>query len=499
MTEPIFLGIDLGTSSVKVIVLGLDGTVRATAQEKYPMMRPHPTWAEQDPEAWWNATCDAVRSVLGAEHYDVRAVGLSGQMHGLVLVDGGGSLLRPAIVWSDARSVAQTDEWSRRIDPQTVEGIAGLPVATGMLGVSLTWVRDVEPDVYRAAANVMLPKDYLRYRLTGEIGTEPTDASGSLLYDVRRGGYSEKIADAVGLDLGKLPKLGTTLDIAGAVTPEASRATGFPEGTPVAFGGGDQAMAGLSLGLEDPARAAVAISSGGTVFKRTAQPLSASHGLHVLRAAPSDQWFAMGVVLAAGLSVDWLAGQILGSSRESAALSRLMEEAYSVQKGADGLIASTHLGGTRTPRVDPLVRGNLLGLGLHHSRAHILRAFVEGTSIALARSLEAMETAGEQTVEVVLSGGGARFPIWGEVLADITGMPVQISSDLEHSAIGAGLAAAAAVDTPVEFDPRARVSTVIEPDMDSHEMYGEIDERLSAIERAVNDLNRGDLEQRQVR
>lgn len=489
MKKPIFLGIDLGTSSVKVIALGLDGAVEATAQEKYSMHRPHPTWAEQDPEEWWRATCSAIRSVIDRDDFDILSVGLSGQMHGLVLTDKTGLPVRSAIVWSDARSVDQTSSWARSIDPRTVEHTAGLPIATGMLGVSLTWVRDEEPEVYRSARYAMLPKDYLRYRLVGEIGTEPTDASGSLLYDVRQGEYSAAIVDAIGLDMGMLPKLGASLTVAGAVTPESARMTGLAVGTPVAYGGGDQAMAALTLGLEDPNRAAVAISSGGTVFKRTVQPLDSALGLHVLRAAPSDMWLAMGVVLTAGLAVDWLAGELLGSSPDSAALVHLMNDAENVQKGANGLIASTHLGGTRTPVVDPLVRGQLFGLGLHHTRAHLVRAFVEGTSIALVRSLEAMAGVGEEATEVVLSGGGARFPIWGQTLADVAGVPVQISSDLEHSAIGASLAAASAIEKPVEFDPRTRVSSIIEPDSNLYGMYRDMSVHLGRVEAAASELH----------
>lgn len=488
MKQSIFLGVDLGTSSVKVVVLSTDGQVLASAQEQYPMSRPSADWAEQNPEDWWRATCQAIRQALAGDDFEVRAVGLSGQMHGLVLTDHAGSPVRPAIVWSDARSVDQVSEWSHQIDPSEVERIAGLPIATGMLGLSLTWVRDTEPGAYRAARYAMLPKDYLRYRLTGFMGTEPSDAGGSLLFDVRQGIPAERIAQAVGLDIGMFPPLGVSLEVAGGVTSEASQATGLPERTPVAYGGGDQAMAALALGLEDPSRAAIAISSGGTVFKRTMQPLDAARGLHVLRAAPAGQWLAMGVVLAAGLAVDWLSRQFIGATPSSQELFQLMEEAHAVPKGSEGLIVSAQLGGTRTPVVDPLVRGHFFGLGLGHTRAHMTRALVEGTCLALTGSLESMRAAGEGASELVLSGGGARFDVWRQTLADVSGMPVQLSSDLEHSAIGAGLAAAAAVGEDIQFNARARVSEIVEPDMDAHAMYQEISERLHAAETAVNGL-----------
>ncbi|MBK0418840.1 xylulokinase [Leucobacter sp. CSA1] len=488
----VYLGVDLGTSSVKAVLLDALGRTVADAQVRYGVSRPRPSWAEQDPEAWWRACCEAIRAVLGAGAFDVRAVGLSGQMHGLVLVDAAGAPLRPAIIWSDARSGAQVREWDRVVGGDAVEAITGMPVATGMLGVSLSWVRENEPETYLAARYAVLPKDYVRFRLIGEIATEATDAAGSLLYAVREREPALGIAAALGLDAALLPPIGQSLSTAGAVTAEAGEATGLAPGTPVAFGGGDQQMAALALGLEDAGSAAAAISSGGTVVRRTPAPLEPASGVHVMPAARPEQWFAMGVVLAAGLAVDWVVTGLLGRPTASpAAIERIMAEAAGVPRGADGLMASPHLGGTRTPVVDARARAHLFGLGYQHSGAHAARAVVEGVCLSLAGSLARMSTAGEPVRRLVMTGGGARFPLWRQTLADAAGLPVLVSSDLEHAAMGAAMAGAAAVGEEIAFDPAERIRMTVEPDPAGVELYRERAGTLAALEAAVGPLLRG--------
>lgn len=480
-----FLGIDLGTSSVKVVLIDRTGEEVAKAQVHYPVQRPHAGWAEQDPATWWKATAQAVREVLSPASHTVSAVGLSGQMHGLVLLDDKGQPLRPAIIWSDGRSSAQVDEWKARIEPALVERVAGFPIATGMAGVSLTWLRDMEPDVYRRARWAVQPKDYIRYRLTGTIAIEPTDAGGSLLFDIRSGAPSLQILDAVGLRRELLPPVIPSLSVAGLVDAAASDLTGLPKGTPVAAGGGDQAMAAIALGLHDPSRAAVAISSGGTVFKRTAKPMDASHGLHVLPDAHPGEWLAMGVVLSAGLSIDWLAREMFAGPASPEHIRDLMAGAFEVSPGADGLMFSSQLGGTRTPVADEAVRGSLIGMGFRHGQAHITRAMVEGVCIALSRSLESMNSADETVEEVVISGGAARFPIWRQTLSDVTGLPVHVSSDVEHSALGAAMVAAESIGETLEIDPASRLKETVYPDARSVELYRGLAADLQSLERAI--------------
>jgi xylulokinase len=331
----------------------------------------------------------------------------------------------------------------------------------------------------------MLPKDYIRFRLTGVIATDPTDASGSLLFDIRRGQPSTHIMDAVGLRGDLFPTVIPSLSIAGEVTGVASKATGLPTGTPVAAGGSDQTMAAVALGLDDPARAAVAISSGGTVFKRIAEPLDPALGLHVMPHAAPDQWLAMGVVLSAGLSLDWLTRRLFATDASPQRLAALMEAAYHVEPGAEGLLFSSQLGGVRTPRVDDSVRGSLIGLGFQHGQEHVTRALVEGVCVALVQSLTSMTKADEPVRELVISGGGARFPLWRQTLSDVAELPVRVSSDLEHSALGAAFAGAMAVGADLDADLPNRVSQIVYPNPTTSSLYRALSGDLIAAERAL--------------
>lgn len=488
-----FLGVDLGTSSVKAVLVDRFGVELSSAQIRYEVDRPVADWAEQDPEMWWRATAQAVRKAVGRTHYSLLSVGLSGQMHGLVIVGRDGSPLRPAIIWSDARSTQQVEAWHSAIDSATVEAISGFTTAIGMLGVSLTWVRDMEPHVYEAAYAVMLPKDYIRFRLTGVIATEPTDASGSLLYDIRGGHASTWLMQAVGLRTDLFPPVVPTLSIVGGVSWIASKATGIVAGTPVAAGGSDQTMAAIALGLDDPTRAAVAISSGGTVFKRTARPLDPALGLHVMPHPAPGQWLAMGVVLSAGLSLDWLTRKLFAMDPTPQKLSALMETAREVPPGAEGLLFSSQLGGVRTPRVDDTVRGSLIGLGFQHGQEHVTRALVEGVCIALVQSLTSMSDADEPVDELVISGGGARFALWRQTLSDVAELPVRVSSDIEHSALGAAFASAMAAGIDFEADLSNRISDIVYPNAANSALYRTISRDLAAAEHAL--ARRKDSEQ----
>lgn len=489
-----YLGIDLGTSSVKVVLVDETGAERARAQVHYEVHRPHPGWAEQDPESWWRATVEAIGAVLAETRAaagraaEVAAIGLSGQMHGLVLLDAAGALLRPAIIWSDSRASAQVAAWQAAVDPAAVERASGFPIAAGMTGTSLSWVRDEEPEVYARAHALLLPKDYIRFRLTGVLATEPTDAGGSLLYDIHAGRPAYEVFERIGLREDLLPPVVATLAVAGAVTAVAAAATGLDVGTPVAAGGGDQSMAAIALGLGDTRRAAVAISSGGTVFKRTPTPLEPDRGLHVLPHAFAEQWLAMGVVLSAGLSIDWLARHMFGGSASPEHVTRLMSEAAAVEPGAEGLLFSSQLGGTRTPETDPEVRGSLIGLGYRHGQQHITRAMVEGVCIALARALDAMGEADEPVSELVITGGAARFGLWRQTLSDVTGLPVRVSTDLEHSAIGSALGSAIAIGRPVEIDPGARLGETILPDRSAAALYRDLALHHHSVDRAITAL-----------
>jgi len=477
-----FLGIDLGTSSVKAVLVDGLGAEIAVAQEPYGIDRSVPLRAEQDPEQWWRAASAVVQRTLRSVDVRVMSVGLSGQMHGLVMLDEDDAPTRPAIIWSDSRAGDQLAKWSTALSPARVEQITGFPISLGMMGLSLTWVKDHEPAVYARTRTVMSPKDYLRLRLTGVRATEPTDAGGTLLYDIRQGAMSQEILSAVGLREDLFAPVVPTLSISGEVTASSADSTGLTKGTPIAAGGGDQAMAALALGLDDTTRAAVALSSGGTVFKRTAHPLDHSRGLHVLPDAVEGKWLAMGVVLSAGLGVNWVADRLLGKGASPQAVTELLTAADGVEAGSEGLLFSPHLGGVRTPKVDSEMRGAIVGLGFRHGSAHVARAMVEGVCIGLRHSLESMSDADVPVRELIVSGGLARFGVWRQTLADATGLPVHVSSDLEHSALGAAYAGAQAVGRPLGVDFSTRVSSTHEPNPRSETVYSELSNELRSVE-----------------
>lgn len=459
-----WLGIDLGTSSVKCLVLDMSGAVLAVTQERYLISRTQAGWAEQDPEIWWQSTCRAISSVLLAipATSTISAIGLSGQMHGLVLVDSAHCPVRPAIIWSDGRADDAVARWRDVIDDNHTESIAGFRPASGMAGISLSWIGAHEPQSLRRASFAMQPKDFIRLRLTGEVNVEMTDAGASLLFDLDNARVSAELVDAAGVDSSLIPTLIGTLDVAGIVSRRAAGATGLPVGAPVAAGGGDQAMAALALGLDGPDLAAVSLSSGGTVVVPTTPSSPKMPGYHRLASAKPGKMFAMGVVLAAGLAVDWLAG-LTGRSAAS-----LLEQAGSARTDSR-LISVADLGGTRTPRPESAAQGAFAGLGFHHGPEHLMRALVEGVAIGLTDALKGIQGGTDCAANIVLSGGGARFSVWRQAVADAAGVPVRISADLEHSAIGAACAGAMAVGAELEFDPRSRVHTTVYPDPESRD------------------------------
>ena len=358
--------------------------------------------------------------------------------------------LRPAIIWPDKRTVVQCSTVAERLDIAELYNITGLPLATGFLGLSLLWVKENEPDVYGRACKVLLPKDYLRFRLTGEIATDPTDACGTLLYDVRTRKWSSTILQALDLDPALLPTVLESMVVAGNLNGRSAVETGLRAGTPVAVGGGDQAMASLGLGLE-PGEVASTIATGGQVVSVTQETIIDSRRrMHTLCYVKPGMSLLMGAILAAGLSLRWFrdnlgypetkAGQLLNMS----AYELLSIESSRVNPGSDGLIFLPYLSGERTPHMDPKARGCFVGLTLAHTRGHMIRAVMEGVSFAMKDSLLIMKELGLSVDKVILSGGGARSPVWRQIQADVYGLPVHVVTREEHSSYGAALAAGVA-------------------------------------------------------
>ncbi len=451
---PVLLGIDLGTSSVRATLITPGGDLLGTGAREYPIVTPRPGWAEQDPATWWSATCAAVAGALRAGRVPaeaIAAVGLSGQMHGLVLTDGAGVPVRPAIIWPDTRAVEECAEVASRIGRDRLYEISGLPAATGLFGVSLLWVRRHEPAAYERAERALLPKDYIRYRLTGQHATDPTDGSGTLLFDVRRRTWAEEIVRALGLRRDLLPPVVESSALAGRVAEASAAATGVPPGTPVAVGGSDQAMGAIGAGVVEEGVVASTIATGGQVITTVREPAVDPQGrLHTLCHAMQEAWLLMGAILSAGLSLRWFR-DALGEAEVAAArraggdpYALLTALAEGVGPGADGLVFLPYLAGERTPHMDPRARGCFVGLSLSHTKAHLVRAILEGVAFGMRDALDIFREMGIPVATVVCTGGGARSRLWRQIQADVYGVPVWTVAREEHSSYGAALLAGVA-------------------------------------------------------
>lgn len=440
------LGVDVGTGSVKALLLGEDGSVHGEGSAAYDVHAPRPGWAESYPEEWWRATSEAVETATGSRGSEVRAIGLSGQMHGIVLAGEDGTPLRPAVLWADARSGDQLAAY-RRLDTGASRRLAN-PPAVGMAGPSLLWLRDHEPEIYGVARWALQPKDWLRMRLTGEVYSEPSDASATLLYDVQSDDWAEDVIETLGLRSELLAPLVSSVSVAGELTRSAAESLGLVAGIPVAAGTGDTAAAMLGSGLISPGETQLTVGTGGQIVvpKMSFEP--DRHGcVHLYRSALDGSegtgcWYAMAAIQNAGLALEWVR-RVLGASWEE-----VYEEAFSVPPGSGGVSFLPYLSGERTPVLDPDARGAWIGLGLDHGRAHLLRAALEGVAFALREGIEALEAAGNPVRELRLAGGGTIGEPWRRMLADVLGrsltlLPDEVSTvaSARGAALLAGLAA----------------------------------------------------------
>jgi xylulokinase len=415
----VLVGLDLGTSSVKALVLGEDGGALGEGSASYPVRSPHPGWAESSPVGWWNAVVEATKTAVGPRGAQVAALGLSGQMHGVILADDRGRPLRPAVLWADTRSVEQLAAY-RRLSEDVKRRLAN-PLAVGMAGPSLLWLRDQEPDAYASARWALQPKDWLRLRLTGEVAAESSDASATLLYDLQADGWDYPVVETLGLRPGLLAPLVASADVAGTLSREVAGRLGLRAGLPVAAGAADTAAAMLGGGLSRPGPVQLTIGTGGQIVAPKSSPVPDPHGrTHLYRAATPNLWYSMAAIQNAGLALEW-ARKTLGASWED-----VYEEAFAVSPGAEGVVFLPYLSGERTPRFDPGARGAWIGLGLDHGRGHLLRAALEGIAFALREGLEALEEAGTPVPELRLAGGGTAEESWQQLLADVLGRPLRL-------------------------------------------------------------------------
>jgi xylulokinase len=455
------VGVDVGTSSTKAIAIDPDGTIIGHAQAEYPVSLPRPGHAEQDPDLWWQAA-EAALADLGAE--DVAAIGLSGQMHGLVLLDDRLRPLRPAILWNDQRTAAECAEIEATVGLERLIALTGNRALTGFTAPKLLWVRRHEPGVYRRIAHVLLPKDYVRLRLTGELVTDVSDASGTLLFDVGARTWSEQMLNL--------------LDFPREWFPPALE-SGSPSGTtsagvPVAAGAGDQAAGALGVGVDRPGSVSVALGTSGVVFGVLPAPAADPRGTaHTFCHAVPGTWHAMGVMLSAAGALDWLHTSVLpGSSIEA-----LLEAAAAWEPGCQGLQFAPYLSGERTPHTDPAVRGAFVGIALSHDSGALVRAVLEGVAYGLRDSLELLRGLGLRPSAGRVGGGGSRSELWRRIVASVLGLPLEITAADDAAALGAamlgGVAAGSFADVPAAVAACVRVTGRVEPDPAWREPYAE--------------------------
>jgi xylulokinase len=440
----VVLGLDVGTSGLKAVLLDADGHQVDEATAGYELRTPRPGWTEQDPDHWWAASRAALGELWARGHRsaDVVAVGLSGQMHSLVLLDAAGEVLAPSILWSDQRTAAECRVITERIGAAELLARTGNQALPGFTAPKLLWVERHWPDVYRRARTMLLPKDFLRQRLTGEAATDVSDASGTLLFDVRQRRWADEVVQALGIPTDLLPRAVEGTALTGAITSQAAAATGLQPGTPVMAGGSDNAAAAVGLGAVDPGVLTLSIGTSGVLFAPLERyPEQVDGRLHVFCHAVPDRWHLMAVTLSAGGSLRWLRDllQPLVPAAGDAAYDWLMERASTAPPGADGLVFLPYLTGERTPYADPDARGVFFGLHLGHRLEHLARAVLEGVAFSQRQGLELMQRAGAATDLARGAGGGLHSPLWRQILADALGLGIQTT------AAGTGAARGAAV------------------------------------------------------
>ena len=438
------LGLDISTTGAKALLIDETGRVVASQTTAQPISTPKPLWSEQNPADWWDGIAASIRQALAAANVrgdEVACIGLTGQMHGLVLLDADGDVLRPAIFWNDQRTHAHFDEITERIGFERLIQLTGNRALTGFTAPKILWVREHEPLVYAKAAHMLLPKDYIRYKLTGEYAMDLSDASGTSLLDVANRTWSNEVVDALDIPRSWLPTLVEGPDVTGGVSAEAAAATGLKAGTPVVGGGGDQAAGAVGVGAVQPGIIGLVVGTSGVVFAPLAQYAYEPQGrLHAFCHAVPGMWHFMGVMLSAAGSLQWYRDTIAPGQSFDA----LTAAAQDIPPGSEGLLFLPYLSGERTPHPDPLARGAFVGLTVRHTLAHMTRAVLEGVAFGLKDSFKLMEAAGLPAgdMQIRVSGGGAKSPLWRQILADVIGAPLVSTSTTEGAAYGAALLAA---------------------------------------------------------
>lgn len=437
-----FLGLDVSTTASKALIVNDQGKVEAVASSPHTLQSPRPLWSEQDPAEWWNAASDSIKSALekaGIAPAEIAAIGLTGQMHGLVLLDEAGAVLRPAILWNDQRTQSQCDEIHARIGKQKFIQISGNVALTGFTAPKILWVKENEPEVYSRARHVLLPKDYIRYRLTGEYAMDKADGSGTVLFDLKERKWSDELLAELEIPRAWMPPTYEGCEFTGRLTADAAAATGLTAGTPVAAGGGDQAAGAVGVGAVEPGVVALTVGTSGVVFATTPAPFIEPEGrLHAFCHAVPGMWHFMGVMLSAAGSLQWYRDTIA----PELSFDDLVQEAVAIPAGSEGLFFLPYLSGERTPHPDPFARGAFIGLTLRHSRAQMTRAVLEGVAFGLKDSFTLIQNAGLGAIsQIRASGGGVKSALWRQILASVLNAELITVNTAEGGAYGAALLA----------------------------------------------------------
>jgi xylulokinase len=479
VADPHFLGLDVGTSGVKAVLVATSGDVITSTTTPLALSTPRPGWAEQDPDAWWEASVASIRAVRESNpDARVAAVGISGQMHSSVFLDSDGRVIRPALLWCDGRTTAECREIELRVGgEERLRDLAANPALEGFTLPKVLWLRNHEPEAFRRLATVLLAKDYIRYRLTGELATEPSDASATLMYDTARLRWSTEILNAVGLSDSIVPPVGGSSEVLGCVNANGSSSALLSVGTPVVGGGADNACGAAGVGVVAPGEAVASWGTSGTLLAPLAEP-RVDPGLraHTFCHVAPNLWYLMGVVLSAGGAFAWYRDRFARELTGDPDINhKLADEAASVARGAEGVTFLPYLQGERTPHRNAATRAAFVGLSLAHTRAHLTRAVLEGVCFALRDSLAILQSLGLRPTELLLTGGGARSPLVRQLQAEVFGIPVTTVNREEGPAYGAALLAAVGVGAFPDIAAAARATVKRRPaeaaSVEAHRQY----------------------------
>lgn len=476
------IGIDLGTSGTKTVLFDTEGRALASSTVEYPMYQPRNGWAEQDPAHWWDAACRTLRDVTGKSGVDPRSIkglGISGQMHGLVMLDGKGEVIRNSIIWCDGRTGAECTEITERVGAKRLIEITANPALTGFTAGKILWVRKNEPENYERCRHILLPKDYIRYKLTGQFATEVSDASGMNLLDVPGRRWSDEVLGKLEIDGSMLGRMYESADITGEVTSEAAALTGLAAGTPVVGGAGDNAAAAVGTGVVSSGRAFVTLGTSGVVFAHSDKVTIDPQGrVHTFCSAVPGAWAVMSCTLSAGLSLRWFRDEFCAPEVSEAASRGIdpyevmgtLAEASPI--GSNRLIFLPYLMGERSPLLDEKARGAFVGLSAMHRRGDLIRAVMEGVSFSQRQCVDILREMGVPTSDMMACGGGARSPLWRRMLANLFGCPVK-TSKASNEGPALGVAILAGVGTGVYSGVEEACARIVRPDSATEPVSGE--------------------------